>query len=82
MVKQPSMADYVKPTEKYSSSDKKQIRFNKGILDFLVMDSMPFSLVQKKGFKELIQKVDPKLTVPHRRTMDRKLDVAFQEVYF
>lgn len=67
--------------ERYPKSHEKQKRFEDALLDFIIMDSMPFSTVHGVGFNNLITTVDHKLAVPSPRTLGRAMDVKYEKVW-
>ncbi|KAM1506482.1 hypothetical protein ACFX10_016058 [Malus domestica] len=44
-----------------------------GIIEFIVLEEVPFSIVESEGFRRMMCKVQPRLHVPSRRTMLRGL---------
>ena len=44
-----------------------------GIIEFIVMEEVPFSIVESEGFRRMMCKVQPRLHVPSRRTIVREL---------
>ncbi|KAM1258275.1 hypothetical protein ACFX2J_037737 [Malus domestica] len=44
-----------------------------GIIEFIVLEEIPFSIVENEGFRRMMCKVQPRLHVPSRRTMMREL---------
>ena len=62
-----------KTTAKYPRNHEKQKQFEKKLLEFIVLDSSPFSVVAGPGFKAMISSLDDFITIPHRRTIGRQL---------
>lgn len=66
----------------YKKDDPKQKKFDKMLLKFMVKDTMPFSVTDNTGFKNLVHTLDPKINIQSRRTIVRNLDLKFKEVNY
>jgi hypothetical protein len=66
--------------DRYEKSHQSQILFEKRLLEFVVLDGIPFDVTGKIGFQRLINSLDPKLSIPSRRTLMRRLGKEFQLV--
>ncbi|KAM1562241.1 hypothetical protein ACFX1Z_005272 [Malus domestica] len=44
-----------------------------GIVEYIVLEEVPFSVVETEGFRRMMYKVQPRLHVPSRRTIVRDL---------
>jgi hypothetical protein len=74
-----SVKNYV-AADLYSKTHPQQIRFINELLKFIVVDGAPLNTPEGKGFRELIKSIDPKLNIPNRTTITRKIDHKFKEV--
>jgi hypothetical protein len=75
-----TLQDCIFRNQKYAASDPKQRQFDKAVIQFIVQDMRPFSVVEGKGFERLIHVADPRLTVKHRTTYSReKLPRLYEE---
>lgn len=80
--KQPSIHEVLpEQTDSYPRNHPKQKAFEKALQNWIVTDSMPFSVVSGNGFKHLVKRMDGRLNVPHRTTLARRLDGAAAEVF-
>lgn len=78
----PSQQQNICKITKYPTSNRKQKVFEKLLLEFIVLDSVPFSTVERKGFQNLIGHLDEMITIPHRTTVSRRLVEEHQLVRF
>jgi len=46
----------------------------------VVLDSLPLSIVEMDGFNLFVRSMDPRFTIPSRRTIGRSLDECYQMV--
>jgi hypothetical protein len=58
----------------YDPKNKKQIEFEKAVLNFIIKDSVSLAVVEGVGFKQMIQEADPLLRIPSRRKIGKMLD--------
>lgn len=65
---------------KYDRNDPKQKHFEKNLLTYVLVDTVPFSAVQGDGFKVLVNSMDPKLIVPHPTTLRRQVFDEYDKV--
>lgn len=68
--------------EKYPRNDTKQIKFKESVLEFVVRDTAAFSMVEGKGFRNMIYTADPKLTVPCSTTVRNDLEKKYEVVSY
>jgi hypothetical protein len=66
--------------EYYDKNNPRQIQFRERLLEFVVTDAVPFNLVNRLGFENLIKSFDPKIKIPSRRTIGRDLKLKFGAV--
>lgn len=66
--------------ELYKSADPVQKKFEKTLLEFIVLDGMPFDVTQGEGFRQMIWNLDKKLRVPCPKTMMTYLDKQYDLV--
>lgn len=79
--RQPAITSCFATTSKYASCDDKQVAFDKAIMNFIVKDLRPFSVVSGHGFKEMIEVANPRLVVKDRTTFSRqKLPQLLEEM--
>lgn len=52
-------------------------RINKNILQWIVMNSLPFSVIESEEFKRMVSAFDEDFTIPYRRTITRRLHTEF-----
>ncbi|KAJ8889734.1 hypothetical protein PR048_009235 [Dryococelus australis] len=64
--------------EKYDKDNPVAVDITNAIGKMMAMDLQPFSMVQDRGFKELIVPVEPKYSLPDRTTFSRHVA---QELY-
>jgi hypothetical protein len=70
----------IKTKESYPIGHEQQIRFENNLVNFIVLDSMPFDTPERVGFNLLMQGLDDKLTIPSRRTVGRQIDTKYEKV--
>ena len=56
----------------HEDSPRKQ-SIDKMIAEFVAIDMQPFSVVEDKGFRRIVNALDPRYTLPSRRTLTRSL---------
>lgn len=66
--------------KKYDENSIKQKVFRKHCLDWMIIDGVPLSSTEKKGFRQLMFSVDDRLNCPSRSTMMSLLDEKHKEV--
>jgi len=63
----------------YAANDPRQLKFEKNLMNFIFLDSAPFSITENLGFNLMIEGLDPRLTIPSRRTVGRKLNAQYEQ---
>ena len=58
---------------KYSKDSNKRRRIDNSLIEMIVGDLQPPSIVENKGFKNLIETLDIKYELPSRRTIMRRI---------
>ncbi len=75
---QPSVKSFILKKQSYSRDSPKAQAITKKIMEFIVLDDQPFSVVEDQGFRRLIAHMDQRYTLPSRRYFS---DVALPEIY-
>ncbi|XP_055063027.2 zinc finger BED domain-containing protein 4-like [Misgurnus anguillicaudatus] len=75
---QPSMKSVILRNQSYSRDSPKAQAITKKVMEFIVLDDQPFSVVEDQGFRRLMAHMDPRYTLPSRRYFS---DVALPEIY-
>ncbi|XP_035711192.1 uncharacterized protein LOC118436722 isoform X1 [Folsomia candida] len=58
---------------KYNKNEPIQSKFNSNLQDLVSVDGLPFSFVNWLGFRNLVSDLNPRVIVPDRVTLARKL---------
>ena len=58
----------------FLDNDERKLKLDKMLVDLIVLDLQPFSIVEDKGFRALINYLDPKYVIPCRKTMKKFVD--------
>jgi hypothetical protein len=67
--------------KKYETSDSRQIKFERLLMEWICLDKRPFAAAQGEGFQALIGNLDGRLTIPAVSTLSRsKLPALFKYV--
>lgn len=53
---------------KYALGDKRQLKFDKGVIEYLVETSLPFGHVETDGFKNFVATLDPRVNIKCAKT--------------
>uniref|UniRef100_A0A3Q7GW15 HAT C-terminal dimerisation domain-containing protein n=1 Tax=Solanum lycopersicum TaxID=4081 RepID=A0A3Q7GW15_SOLLC len=64
-----SMADSIDNTPKTWKFEQEVCR--RALVEMIILDELPFSFVEKEGFKKFMSKVQPLFHIPSRRTITR-----------
>ena len=51
------------------------------VIEWIVLDSLPFNMLQGEGFKRFIKKIDPKFRVPSNNTVNKILFLKRNDFY-
>ena len=79
--KQPNISDFV---QRKVCTPQQAAALTDGILNMLVTDMRPLSMVEDEGFRQMIYVLNPGYTLPSRthltKLMERKYEQTFQAV--
>ncbi|XP_073710442.1 zinc finger BED domain-containing protein 4-like [Misgurnus anguillicaudatus] len=64
--------------KKFSRDSEKAKAINDKVIEFIVLDDQPFSVVEDLGFRGLVQHLEPRYTLPSRRFFS---DVSLPALY-
>ncbi len=64
----------------YASGSARRLKLNRQVVKMIVQDMEPLSIVEKPGFKSLVQALDPKYGLPCRATVRGLIKEIFGEV--
>ncbi|KAF7652545.1 hypothetical protein LDENG_00095060 [Lucifuga dentata] len=56
----------------------RQVDLDDALVEMVVMDSQPFSVVEDKGFRAFVQKLDPSYVLPTRQTLKTMVEKKIQ----
>lgn len=80
---QPKMTDMFNKkfskVEKYKLSHPKQAALKNNLYNWIVKDKRPLQIVEDTFFQKIIEDIDPKLSVPSRRTITRIIRGSYNE---
>ena len=76
--KQPKLMDFVEKTQMYKPDSSKKKAIDNDILNMVVKDMQPLSIVENVGFRQLIQRLDPKYPIIARSTLTQLLPMRYQ----
>lgn len=63
----------------FLDTDIKKITTDKLLVDLIVLDLQPLSIVEDTGFRALINYLDPKYNIPSRKTVKKLIENAYNE---
>lgn len=68
-------------TRPYDSGSKRAKELNKAVMVYIAKDMQPFYTVERKGFRELLEKCDPRYKLPSRRHfVDQEFPALYTEI--
>ncbi|GFR91484.1 zinc finger BED domain-containing protein 4 [Elysia marginata] len=70
---QPTLQSTLSRTKVYEPESAKKKFLDDLVVNMIVKDLQPFSVVEDEGFRSLVAGLDPKYQLPSRRTITRKL---------
>jgi hypothetical protein len=70
---QPTMQAFVQTSAKYPAHHPNQKSITDALIMFIARDLMPLSVVDSPNFRQMLQKLDPRYTVPSRKHLLSKL---------
>ena len=65
--------------EKYKASNPKQKQFRSDLQDWIVKAKRPFSIFNDLDLKKVIKNLDPRINVPHGKTITRDIATNFMK---
>ena len=65
--------------EKYKASNPKQKQFRSDLQDWIVKAKRPFSIVNDLNLQKVFRNLDPKINVPHGKTITRDIASNFMK---
>ncbi|XP_061794367.1 E3 SUMO-protein ligase ZBED1-like isoform X1 [Nerophis lumbriciformis] len=68
----------VPETPRINSATRKQM-LDEALLNFIVTDCQPLSIVESEGFRELVQVLEPSYVLPTRKTIKKTLEKKYEE---
>ncbi|XP_061905499.1 E3 SUMO-protein ligase ZBED1-like [Entelurus aequoreus] len=68
----------VPETPRINSATRKQM-LDEALLNFIVKDCQPLSIVESEGFRELVQVLEPSYVLPTRKTIKKMLVTKYEE---
>ncbi|KAM9408688.1 uncharacterized protein KZ484_001083 isoform 1-T2 [Pholidichthys leucotaenia] len=68
----------VTDTPRIDAASRKQM-LDEALLNFMVKDCQPLSIVESEGFRELIQALQPSYVLPTRKTIKQMLAKKYEE---
>lgn len=76
-----SISPYFKRAVFYDSSSQRKKDLDKALLEMIVLDMQPFSIVKDRGFRKFISLLDPRYELPSAYTLCHKmLEESYTEV--
>jgi hypothetical protein len=67
-------------TQKYSNSNSRQKAITEALIKLVADSMLPFQFVESQGFRKFMAVVDPKYSIPSRRTVTRKTTDKLQMI--
>lgn len=71
--KQITLEGIIDRVSKFSTNDDRAKKINNLIAEMICIDLQPFSIVENKGFLRLLSHLEPRYTVPSRKTFSNKI---------
>ena len=75
-----TLTDTIQKNQKYSSDSQCQTKIDNCILEMLASNMQPSTIVEDKGFNNLVHLLDSKYQLPSRRTVMWWLPNKYEEV--
>ena len=76
-----TIAESFSRTKQYDRGSKRAKELNRAVMVYLANDMQPFYTVDKKGFRDLLEKLDPRYKLPTRRHfVDYEFPALYSEV--
>ena len=78
--KQPTLLQVLEKTQKYNKTSPQQKSLDDCLLEMLILDMQPASVVEDLGFRRFVNMLDPRYDIPSRRTLMRRLPTKYEEI--
>ena len=79
--RQLSLLESLEVTKPYNSNSKRAEELTLAVTKFIALDMQPFYIVERKGFREMLQMFDPKYKLPSRKHfVDVEIPKLFTEM--
>ena len=75
---QPTLQACLDQSRKYSTNSKEHRRLTDAVTNFIVRDAAPIYTVEKEGFREMVDSLNPRHQLPHKDYFSR---IAIPELY-
>ena len=69
----PTIDSLFSKQEKYQPDSSKSKELSKAVGYFVAKDMMPLNVVHGKGFCHLVEKLEPRFTIPSRKTLTERI---------
>lgn len=76
---QPTLFEMCDKISKFKNTDPRSKQITKLIAEMICLDLQPFSIVENKGFRNLLSHLEPRFTIPCRKILANKI---IPEMYF
>ena len=77
---QPTLEQVIKKTQKYSKTSPQQKALDDCLLEMVVLDVQPASVVEDQGFRRFVNMLDPRYDIPSWRILMRRLPTKYDEI--
>ncbi|XP_063227326.1 zinc finger BED domain-containing protein 4-like [Bacillus rossius redtenbacheri] len=77
--KQQTLTQVYDKATKFKIDDKRQTKITHLVAKMVCVDGQPLNLVENRGFKELIEHLEPRFTMPTRKTLSNVIVPAMYE---
>ncbi|XP_015429327.1 PREDICTED: zinc finger BED domain-containing protein 4 [Dufourea novaeangliae] len=70
---------HVPPAPLYADTDDKKLKLDKALVDVVVKDLQPFSIVEDEGFRAYTKNLDPEYNLPNRKLLKKMVENAYEK---
>jgi hypothetical protein len=77
---QTSITSFVGDSVDIPNTDTINLKLQETLLKMIVVDNQPLQMVEGEGFKNLMKLINPKIQIPSRRTVTRKLKTTVDNI--
>ncbi len=77
-VKQLTLVDALQRRDKLPAGSVKATNIKEKVMEFIVLDSQPLSVVENEGFRRLVEHLEPRYSLPSRKYFS---ETALPELY-